>query len=46
MARLSRTEVGRFCGQVSLVMPGPWTMTTKLSSSSSKGQAVLLVPVK
>jgi hypothetical protein len=46
VARLNRTEVGRFCGQVSLVMSGPWIMTTKLGSSSSKGQAVLVVPVE
>lgn len=46
VARLSRTEVGRFCGQVSLVLPGPWTMTTRLGGPSSTSKAVFLVPVK
>lgn len=46
LARLSRTEVGRFCGQVSLMMPGPWTMTTRLGGPSSNSKAVFLVPVK
>jgi hypothetical protein len=46
IARLSQTEMGRYCGQVTLPTPGTWLVTTNYAGPSGKGKALFAPTVK
>jgi hypothetical protein len=46
VARLSQTQMGRYCGQVTLPTPGTWLVTANYAGPSGKGKALFAPTVK
>jgi hypothetical protein len=46
VAHLSQTEVGRYCGKVTLPTPGTWLVTANYAGPSGKGKALFAPTVK
>ena len=46
VARVSQTEMGRYCGKVTLPTPGTWLVTANYAGPSGKGKALFAPTVK
>ena len=46
VARLSQTEMGRYCGKVTLPTPGTWLVIANYAGPSGKGKALFAPTVK